>query len=380
MRVAINALSARVSSGPTFFNNLLPALAIRDTANEYCVILGAWQTALLTEIPERFEKRVMSGVTQNFAARVFWEQVVLPFYLRRWKIDVLYSLGNVTSIFAGCATVVVMTNSHPFSSLRLRWPVRHKVKHRLVRLFSTLSVKRASKAIFLSENSRELICRQFPLPPGKTTIVHCGWSPFDTAANGQSPKFSGYVLTVSVLLPHKNIERLMRAFDLLVEEHGFPGSLVVAGTIMSRVYYERLVNLRRTLAHGERIIFAGNINHAELALLYKHARLFVFPSVEETFGLPLLEAMGCGVPVAASDCTLAGVSGDCFNPFPEVCGEAADYFNPFDERSICRSMQRLLRDEKYREQLVARGFARVKRFSWDSAAEQTVSVFEELRS
>ena len=379
MRIAINALSARVSSGPVFFNNFLPALAAHDTANDYCVIVGAWQATLLAEIPERFERRVISSVTQSFVARVFWEQCVLPFYLRQWQIDVLYSSGNITSLFAGCATVVVMTNSNPFSSLQIEWTAPQKAKLSLVRLFSLLSAKRASRVLFLSENSRELMCRKYPLPLDKTAVVYYGWAPFTARTDGYSPEFSAYVLTVSVPLPHKNIDTLMRAFDRLIEEHGFPGVLVVVGAIASRPYYERLLDLRKTLAYGARIIFTGSVSQDELAALYKRACLCVFPSLEETGGLPLMEAMGCGVPVAAADCRLAQGREDCFNPFREMCGEAVEYFNPFDTESICASMQRVLGDEQYQEQLVACGLERVKHFSWDSTARQTIAVFAELQ-
>lgn len=379
MRIAISALSARVSSGLTFFHNFLPALAAQDTANDYCVILGAWQTALSEEVPVRFEKRVVGNVTESFIARVLWEQFVLPFYLRKWKIDVLYSSGNITSLFAGCATVLVITNSNPFSSLPIEWTVPQKVKHRLVRLVSILSAKRASRVVFLSENSREVMCRKFSLPRHKTKVVSYGWTPFTAQADGQFPPYPEYVLTVSVLLPHKNIAVLMEAFDLLVAEQQFPGFLLVVGAILSRPYYERLLQLRGTLAHGERIIFMGTVSQEELVALYKRARLFVFPSLEETFGLPLVEAMGCGIPVAAADCRLAEESGDYFNPFREMCGEAVEYFNPFDTESMCASMQRVLGDEQYRGQLVVRGLERVRRFSWEWTARQTLAVFEELK-
>ena len=379
MKIAINALSAQVGSALTFLNNFLPALAAHDTSNEYCVILGEWQTALLTEIPERFEKRAMSKAFQGMVPRFVWEQVVLPFHLHKWKVDVLYSFRNITSLFAGCATVVVITNSNPFSSLRVKWTAQESMRHKLVRLFGILSAAKASKVIFLSENSRDLICRKFSLPLKKTEVIYCGWSPFTAETEGYASEFSDYVLTVSALLPHKNIETLMGAFDLLVERYSFSGFLLVVGPIISRLYYDRLLRLRETLAHGDRIVFKGNVSQGELASLYKSARLFVLASLQETVGLPLQEAMGCGVAISAADCRLVEGKGDWFNPFREICGEAADYFNPFDRESICESMQRLLADEKYRAQLVACGLERIKRFSWDLTARQSISIFEELK-
>ncbi len=379
MKIAINALSARVGSGPVFFNNLLPALAAQDTVNDYCVILGAWQIPLLPGIPERFEKRVISNVSQNFVARVLWEQFALPFYLRQWQIDVLYSSGNVTSLFAGCATVVIVSTANPFSSLQIEWTVPQRVKLSLIKLFSLLSAKSARRVIFRSENARELVCRKYALPLDKTAVIYHGWAPCGAEVDGPFPQFCEYILAVSALLPYKNLAVLMEAFDLLVKEHHFLGSLVVVGPILSQPYYERLLNLRGALAHGERIIFTGTASQAALSTVYRRARLCVCPSLEEMFGLPLVEAMGYGVPIAAADCRLAQDGKEYFNCFPELCGEAAEYFNPLSKESLCASMQRVLGDEQYREQLVACGFERIKRFSWDLAAKQTIVVFEELQ-
>lgn len=379
MRIAINLLASKWGSGLAVNKYFLPALATNDTSNEYLVIVGAEQTKLIAAIPESFQKRVVKNV-QSYPARLLWEQLVLPFYLRKWKIDALYTLGNITSLFAGCDTVVGLTNANPFSSLGLKQALPERFKGFLLRSFSILSAKKASRLIFLSRNSRDLICQKFSLPVDKTEVTYYGWTPFAADGGGQKPDLPPeYVLTVSVLWPYKNIERLMKAFDLYVERHGFSGSLVIAGSAGTQAYYESLLRLRETLPHGQRIIFTGKLALEDVAPFYKRARLFMLPSVEETLGLPLVEAMGCGIPVAAADCSLEKGMEHCFNPFREVCREAADYFNPFDEESICESMRRVLSDSKYRERLVASGLERVKSFSWELMARQTIDLFATLK-
>lgn len=378
MRIAINLLSSKAGSALALNKYFLPALADHDTSNEYLVIVGADQPELIATIPKSFQTQIVKKLRQNYVARVLWEQLVLPVYLRKWKIDVLYTLGNTTSILAGCDTVVVITNAQPFSLLRLDLTLKDRVKIFLLRSFSILSAKKASKLIFISENSRDLICRRFSLPLSKTEVIYYGWTPFPEV-NGQPPCLSEYLLTVSVLWPYKNIERLMKAFDLLAERDGFSGSLIVAGSIGSKAYYDKLVCLCETLAHGKRIVITGSLGMEEIASLYKRARLFMLPSLEETLGLPLQEAMGSGVPIAAADCSLEKGGELYFNPFREICREAADYFNPFDEESICESMHRVLSNRKLRDQLVASGLERVKSFSWELMAKQTIDVFATLK-
>ena len=378
MRIAINALSAKVGSALTFFDNFLPALAEVDDANDYFVIVAPWQAEVLPSVPRRFKRIVMPGVPRHFLARVLWEQLALPFRLRRLKIDVLYSTGNLVTLFPGCRSVMELTNASPFSTARIEWSRGEKLKQRFLRSMSMLAAHRADRVIFISEDSRDRIAARCGLSPEKTAVVYYGFTPFAAAAAGPPVRDADFVFTVSALLPHKNFETLMRGFDLLVGKHGYAGTLVIAGPPISAAYHEKLLRLRDELAHGEKIAITGRVSSEELASLYRHARLFVFPSVEETLGLPLQEAMGCGLPIAAADCRLASVPGEYFNPFREICGEAADYFDPYDPASICESMRRVIENDAYRQRLVSLGLERVRRFTWDRAARETLSIFRDL--
>ncbi|MBA3754604.1 MAG: glycosyltransferase, partial [Nitrospira sp.] len=296
MKIAINLLSSRGGSGLSLNKYFLPALAAHDDSNEYSVILGEEQNELSALIPQRFEKRIVRGLRRSSAARVVWEQLALPYHLHKWRIDVLYTLGNTTSLLATCKTVVVVTNATPFSLLRFDWKLSDRARRCFLRRLSVLSARKSTKLVFISENSRDLICRRLLLPLAKTEIIHYGWTPFEAHPDGHVPDPPVYVLTVAVLWPYKNIERLMKAFDLLVQRHGFSGFLVVAGPVGSKRYHERLLGLRDSLSHGNRVVFTGALPGGEIASLYRHARLFVLPSIEETLGLPLQEAMGCGIP------------------------------------------------------------------------------------
>ena len=374
MKIAINALPAKVGAGPTFYRSFLPALAAIDTKNEYLVLVARDQQDLFP-IPEPF-RRVVVDAPNGYAARFVWEQLALPFLLRKLGVDLLYNQANTVSLFAPCRKVMVITGANQYSRLSFPQTLAYKIKQFALRLVTAASARVTEKVIFISENSRRLIQQRLRLPDERTAVVYYAWEPW--TADEWRPPEDDYILMVSLLWPHKNLERLMRAFDLLVERHGYKGSLVLAGGASTPSYFKLLQQLRDELKHGDRIVFTDWLSREQLAGYYRHARAFVFPSLEETFGLPLVEAMGFGLPIAASDASLARNAPPCFNPFPELSGDAAIYFDPFDADDICAAMQRLLADEALRTQLSARARERVGRFTWEAAARGTAQVFAEL--
>ncbi|MGI9119625.1 MAG: glycosyltransferase family 4 protein [Acidimicrobiales bacterium] len=373
MRVAVNALSAKLGSGPTFFRNFLPALAAH-TEHDYCVVLGRHQEDLIALLPDGVEVRLVSPALRSFTARVVWEQAVLPFLLRRWEVDVLYSTGNVTTLATSVPRVVVVTTANPFSGLATEWSPSQRLKLRALLVASHLSARRAARVIFISDNSRGLLWQRLGVPHELTAVVPYGCTP-PTAGHLRSRQ-KPYLLTVSVLMPYKNIGHLLQAFDTLVRRTGFGGNLVVAGPPASAGYYRKLLDIRSGLAHGRRIELTGAIDQVELEALYEHALAFVFPSLEETLGIPLQEAMGAGLPIAAADTSISGTSPPCFNPCREVCEEAAIYFDPFDVEDITSALEQLVTDDGLRRQLMMNGRQQVKELSWERTAGDTLAVLE----
>jgi glycosyltransferase involved in cell wall biosynthesis len=147
---------------------------------------------------------------------------------------------------------------------------------------------------------------------------------------------------------------------------------------MSAQYARQLLAIRDHLACRERLHFLGRVPPEVLFPLYGGAELFVFPSLEETFGLPLVEAMGAGTPVIASDWRLApGGEAERFNVGPEICGEAAEFFNPTDAASLVGAMHRVLTNSTRREVLARMGPVRASELSWDKAAASLLAIFEE---
>jgi glycosyltransferase involved in cell wall biosynthesis len=121
-------------------------------------------------------------------------------------------------------------------------------------------------------------------------------------------------------------------------------------------------------AYSQRIIFTGYVPDEDLSALYSGAKAFIFPSLQEGFGLPILEAMQCGTPVISSNAT----------SLPEVAGEAAILINPYDKDELSQAMLNLLSDENLRNELTQKGLERAKQFSWSKCAQETVEIYQKI--
>jgi glycosyltransferase involved in cell wall biosynthesis len=197
-----------------------------------------------------------------------------------------------------------------------------------------------------------------------------GRSPTEPAERGPAP---AYLLYVGTLQPRKNLSRLIEAFARLAGAPAFADvqqsdslRLVLAGR--RGWLYDDLVAQVERLGLAGRVFFPGYVADADLPALYSGALAFVFPSLYEGFGLPVLEAGACGVPVITSNTS----------SLPEVAGDAALLVDPHDVDAIAEAMYRLVTDEALRQELIRRGIENVKRFSWEKCARETLAVLEEV--
>jgi len=175
-----------------------------------------------------------------------------------------------------------------------------------------------------------------------------------------------YVLSVGTLQPRKNYVRLIRAFANLKSQTLGPETpqLVIAGG-RGWLYEDIFAEAEK---HGQSVRILGFVDEVDLPALYRNAALFVFPSLYEGFGLPVLEAMSCGVPVVCSNAS----------SLPEVAGDAAWLVDPFDIKGLAGAMGHVLEDADLRRAMVVRGMAQAARFTWEQAARQLLDVFDSL--
>ena len=166
--------------------------------------------------------------------------------------------------------------------------------------------------------------------------------------------------------PGKNHARLIRAFAELKRKERIPHQLVLAGTDRERA--DEVHRIAEESGFAKDILFTGFVASEDLPLLYQAADLFVFPSLYEGFGLPILEAMACGTPVACSR----------ISSMPEVAGDAAVLFDPEEEGSIASAIRSIITGTDLRRDLAARGLERSRQFSWARTAAQTLGVIRSL--
>jgi len=381
MRIAINALSVQSGGGLTFLKNLLKNLLLLDQKNEYVVLTTeAKASALGLSNSGQSNLRTIIYVMRGWVVRSCWEQTVLPLLLRREGVNVLYAPGNQGPVLFPFPFVVFVQNVDPLVLESYGTTASFRIKRRLLRMMMRASVKQAKKVVAVSAYARRLLVREFGCPFEKITVIPHG-SPVDAAGclslGGQAPALSGrlqldgsYFLAVSNMTYNKNYETLLRALSIALPRIPEPATLVVAGKAEEVSYYSSLEGLVRQLGLSENVHFLGGVDRKTLRVLYAGARALIFPSRVESFGLPLLEAMAFGVPVAASR----------IEPIVEVCGDAVLYFDPENHQEMAKSMVRILQDSRLRKTLVERGLARAKLFSWEGTARQTLQILEEAVS
>jgi glycosyltransferase involved in cell wall biosynthesis len=350
LRIGINALyliPGGVGGTEIYLRNLLKSLAEIDTINQYFVFTNRETGNDL--VPERANFiPVPQPVRASFRpARICWEQISLPFSIRRRRLDVLLNPGFTGPILCGCPAVTV------FHDLQLK---QHPEYFRWFDLpfwkfFLWASVKQSRHLIAISAATRDDLQRYYGVA---SQVIHFGVETefFDLAMRRQA---SDYLLCVSTTHPHKNFDRMLRAYRQLER----PPPLVITGV---RGYRARHIE---QLA-PESVRIAGWIPRAELYELFRCASGLIYPSTFEGFGMPVLEAMAAGVPVACSD----------IPPLREIAGSTVHYFDPLDEDAIRDALLRLRSGSIPTE--AAR--QRAAEFSWRKTAQATLDCLSQSSS
>jgi glycosyltransferase involved in cell wall biosynthesis len=373
MRVLLNTTAAlEGTSGFTQTVELLTALRELPTGHEYAVLTTRAQTALRSALGDAVRHIVIDAPTSPFGRTgLLW--AALPRIVRRAGTDVLYNRGNFYAPRITCAQACLIENANPFSRLDLPEPIRDRVRNRLLRAMSGAAIRYAAAAIFPSRTARDLIMNG--RTAGARTFVIPHGAEMPAGVPGPPPVPGPYILAVTSLFPFKNLSLAIQAMDLLRRRGVFTGSLVIVGD-QGPPFYRHALEKEIGLLHLESVVrMVPAVPRTTLPGWYRHAAIALTTSLEETFGLPVVEAMALGAPVVAPASPSRG--GQYFLPFTELCGGAAEYFDPFDAGSCAASLERAL-DQTRRAAMVAAGLARAREFTWRAAAERTAAMFNVL--
>ena len=315
-------------------------------------------------------------VTAPCKRRIVWTNWFLPPLLRHHQIDVYHGVCNFElPLKKVCQYVVTIHDLVP-----LFFPELVPKKHLLFfRLFMKRVAHTADVIITDSEHSKQDIVRHLQIPEEKIRVIYLGYTPpraFDDVQNKLSSVLyryhisRPYLLFVGVIEPKKNLERLVDAFVMLRKTYarGQELQLVLAGG--KGWFSEQLYRKVQELNLGEYVLFTGFVPDEDLPFLYHGAEVFVFPSIYEGFGLPVIEAMSYGTPVVTSTAS----------SLPEIAGNAGILVNPLDPDDILQGILAVLTDNVKRDDMRAAGPLQAQKFSWKDTAEQTYHVYQEAYS
>jgi glycosyltransferase involved in cell wall biosynthesis len=321
----------------------------------------------ITCLMPKHDKNGMKGakslepVRQGTLNGHLWEQIELVRYLKKNGSPLLLNLTNTAPLFYNNQVVTI----HDLSFLRNPAWFSRSFYH-LYRFLIPRIAKRALKIITVSEFSKSEIVELLKVPEEKVRVIHN--APFsediseEKHSDTEISDDGDYILTVSSINPRKNLHGLVDAFNAL-DANGL--KLFIVGE-WHRAYNN--TDIMHKISKNDNIVLKGSQSNDELKRLYRNARMFVYPSFYEGFGLPPIEAMSFGCPVVTSNVT----------SLPEVCGDAVLYVDPHSVKSISAGMERVLDDNALRESMIKKGHEQAKKYSWKKSAGHYMDVIREI--
>ena len=356
-----------------YIRYLLTELARNPGQHDYTIFVNGPDTAAHLGV----EHPRMIFVPSNWpeakpAARVAWEQLTLPALIRQRGIQVLHSPANVLPEFLprGCASVVTL---HDLAFLRMP-EVLTRPKRMYHRTFTTRSLRRASRIIAVSESTSRDLTELLEIPQQHiVTVYPCIDERFmEPLAEGDVQAFrqrqgleDGFLLYMGTLEPRKNIPTLLDAYARLRQTTGTRVKLVLAGG--KGWLYEAIFARVQQLGLEAEVVFPGYVSDAEQPLWYRAATAFVYPSLYEGFGIPVAEALACGIPVVTSTTS----------SLPEAGAGIALTVDPHDIEAMATALHRALSDVALQEKCRSLAPGVVERFSASAMVRQTIAVYEQ---
>jgi glycosyltransferase involved in cell wall biosynthesis len=358
-RIGVNALyliPGGVGGTEIYLRELLAALASTETTNEYYVFTNLETGQDLTPRQANFHWKPQAVHAAFRPARILWEQTVLPLEVWRYSLDVLFNPGFTAPLLTRCPLV---TTFHDLQHKRFpeyfRWFDLPFWKFLL-----WAAAHRSRRLIAVSEATRSDLLHFYRINGERVTVIPHGANPAFFTLNRSHTE--DYLLCVSTLHPHKNIERLVRAYARKPRAQ----KLILAG--LRGFQTSAIEALIAELGVADRVTIPGWLPREGLMRLYEKAHAFVYPSTFEGFGMPVLEAMASGIPVACSDIpALREVAGD---------DGAVLFFDPLNENAIVAALDRIATDAELRRKLAAAGPERARPFTWRRTAEMTLAALK----
>ncbi len=348
----------------------LPATAFDNF--EFLVLINkGLQRKELWDVIHRRNFTVIEAVIAPIGPRREWDMF---WFLKQHKnkFDLFHSTSNQYPLCLqhGIATVHDITFK---KWLDAKWWT-FSMGSRFINLVIKNALKRSVAVIAVSEHTKQDLVNSYKLPGSisdKIEVIYEGWEHLenneDGIITGTLPQFDNYLFYVGSTRLHKNIKNLLRAFKIASEKLPANIKLVASGNEVYLDEEDKKV-IAEINAKGERIIFTGFVSKAVLEHLFRHADAFIFPSLSEGFGIPVLESFYFKKPLLCSNTT----------SLPEIAGDAALYFDPKNPEDIAAAIVKFFNDPELAKRLVVKGEERLKLFSWKKMASETVQLYHKI--
>ena len=362
--IAIDARKVRDFGIGTYIRNLVQHLSEIDRDTNYLLFTGTQGREILDDLPPNFQV-----VTQRSPVYSLRELFMVSWDLFRLKVDLYHATHYVLPFMVPCRAVVTIHDI-----IHLLYPdflpnrLAFFYAHRMIRH----GLSRGDRVITVSNNTRQDLMSYFGVTGEKIEVVHNGIDevfrePLDDDAivrwmrnlSLEQP----YILFVGNRKPHKNLDNVVKAFARALEINDFPHTLVCVG---GRSAIDAKVRQRaEQLGIGDRLLLLGHVAQEALPAVYQGASLFLYPTLYEGFGLPVVEAMASNVPVITSNTS----------SLKEIAAGYADLVNPVDVEAMARTIVHCVCDADHRQSLSRLGRRRSQDFNWRQAAEQTLDIY-----
>ncbi|MBM4402324.1 MAG: glycosyltransferase family 4 protein [Candidatus Cloacimonetes bacterium] len=388
MKIGIDARFYGITGIGRYAKNLIKNLEELDRKNNYAIFL--WKKAFDAYHPQNpnFKK-----VLADYPLYSFVEQIRMPILIRRERIDLMHFTNfNVPVFYFGKYVMTVHDLIHmeysTFGSTTRFLPY-YLLKKFIYSWAIRWAAWRAQKIFVPSEDAKNDVVRKLWVKPEKVVVTYEG---IDEKLKVKSEKLKvtiknskftldkykikkPYLLYVGTMYPHKNHEQLLLAFKNLLTINNQQSTTRLVLVAKVDFFSKRIKEKVAQMGLFDSVVLPGftaqdgYVPDDDLKIIYQNADAYVFPSLKEGFGLPILEAFAAGVPVVCSNAS----------SLPEVAGGAAIYFDPYNIDDILKKVELVLVNKELRNELVQKGYKRLRKFSWNEMAKKTLNIYEQIR-
>jgi len=363
MKIGIDCRMIKASGIGRYVSNLVENLAKIDSENSYILFLQKKDFESY-ELPAANFNKVLA----DFPWNSFGEQTKLSKIINKESPDIMHFPHFNVPLFYNKKFIVTIHDLtvNKYKTARGSKSPGYQFKYLAYKKIIKHAAEKSLKILTLSDFTKTEIRRHLGIPRENIALTY-GGVPKELTTTPETPGSlealgvkKPFILYVGNAYPHKNLERLVEALKYLPD-----ANCVLVG--QKNEFYLKLEEKAKNLSLTDRVILTGFVDDGQLVSLYKNAACFAFPSLNEGFGFPALEALEFGLPVASSNAS----------SLPEVLGDAALYFDPEDIKDMARVLKEILTNNTLRKELIEKGFRQVKKFSWEKMAKETLAVYKE---